>query len=439
MSNKISKILAYSFILLLGMVALLTLSILGVEVAGRNIPQMDLIMDYITALAWAIVLEISILFWPVPTQHKHFLLMIWLAKIFMTLGVMLFYEYNYVLDAYYYFYSSKMGEFAWQDFQFGAGTINVVNLVRLHQYFIADSYHTLKVTTAMIGMVSIYIFYRAAIIFLKNDDFRILYAIALYPSILFWSSILGKDPIMLLGIALYVYGVVGWQLSSGKWQYLYLLWGTLGVWIASFMRLWYAPILLAPLAVFFIIGAKNFFAKILLVGIVASAFLVSFSMFAERFSIETGQDLVLTTDKISSSWTHGGSAQEIKGGLSSMGDMLAFIPIGSFTALFRPLPGEVLNPFGLLAGIEDIILLSLLAVAIKRTRWAELKEPLILWAIITIMAWATMYGFASYQNLGSAVRYRLQILPILLGVLFYLSRHRQFMPSKKVSVNNKRV
>jgi len=273
----------------------------------------------------------------------------------------------------------------------------------------------------MIGMIAIYIFYRAAVLFLKYDDLRFFYVLALYPSILFWSSILGKDPIMLIGVALYVYGVVGWG-SSGKLQYL--LWGALGVWIASFIRLWYAPILLAPLAVFFILGTKNIFAKIVFIGIVAVAFLFSFSLFAERFSIETTQDLVATTDTISSSWTHGGSGQEISGGITSVSSMLAFAPIGSFTALFRPLPGEVLNAFGLLSGLENFILLWLTFLAIKRSKLKDLKEPLVLWALVFIMGWSIIYGFVSFQNLGSAVRFKLQILPVLLGLILYLSRHR---------------
>ncbi|OQW92517.1 MAG: hypothetical protein BWK78_01465 [Thiotrichaceae bacterium IS1] len=421
MNTKSTYRLVSIFLILLGVAFLSTLSILGIETAGRNIPQPDLIADYFTALTWTIALGLSILFWPVSTQHKRALLTIWLAKIFVTLGVMLFYEYNYGLDAYGYFYSTRTGEFALEDFVFGEGTTNMINLARFHQYFIADSYHAMKVTSAMIGMVAVYIFYRAATLFLKRDDLRIFYAIALYPTILFWSSILGKDPIMFMGVALYAYGVVGWQLS-GKLQYVLL--GALGVWIAAFIRLWYAPILVAPLAVFFIIGTKNLFARILFIGIVVSAFLVSFSLFAERFSLETTEDLVTTTDKISSSWTHGGSGQEISGGVTSVGKMVAFAPIGSFTALFRPLPGEVLNPFGLLSGLENFVLLWLTFLAIKRSTLKELKEPIILWAVALVLGWSIIYGFVSFQNLGSAVRFKLQILPVLLGVVLYLSRHR---------------
>jgi hypothetical protein len=419
------KILLQFFIVIACAIALAILQpnfLDWVRAAGHRIPQPDMIGDYFIAFIWALVLLLSILFWPVSFQHKRALIIVWLIKIFVTLGFMLFYESHYGLDAYSYFYHGSRESFAWEYFEFGVGTENINNLARLHQYIIPNSYHALKVSCAMMGMVAVYIFYRAICLFWRHDDVRIFYVLALYPSILFWSSILGKDPIMFVGVALYAYAVVGWQ-QFGRMRYL--LWGALGVWLASFIRLWYAPILLAPLAVFMIIQSGRFYLKVIFLVIVATAFIFSWSLFAEQFSIESSQDLVSTTDTISSSWGSGGSGQQISGGITSIGSMLAFMPIGSFTALFRPLPGEVLNPFGLLAGLENFILLFMFILAIKRTQWKELKEePLLLWAIVTVMIWGTIYGFVSFQNLGSAVRFKLQILPILLALLVYLARDR---------------
>ena len=98
-----------------------------------------------------------------------------------------------------------------------------------------------------------------------------------------------------------------------------------------------------------------------------------------------------------------------------------------FTALFRPLPGEVLNPFGWLAGFENAVLLALCGRAVLRTRFRELRDPIVLWAVSFVIVWAIVYGFASYQNLGTAVRFKLQVLPILLGLLFYFGRRRSAM------------
>src|SRR5690606_22583316 len=98
------------------------------------------------------------------------------------------------------------------------------------------------------------------------------------------------------------------------------------------------------------------------------------------------------------------------------------MPLGITAALFRPLPFEILSPFGMLAGLENAFLVYLLLWAIRRTRLRDLKDPFVAWMLLTIGTWATVYGFVSYQNLGSAVRFRLQILPLLLIVLLHLAQ-----------------
>jgi hypothetical protein len=133
-------------------------------------------------------------------------------------------------------------------------------------------------------------------------------------------------------------------------------------------------------------------------------------------------------------WNYGGSAQVITTDFTRIDQLIAFIPFGAFTALFRPLPGEVLNLFGLLAGLENLLLLFLLSLAVIRTRWKDFKNPLVLWATLLVLTWATVYSFISFQNLGAAVRFKLQILPILLGLLLYLGRRRQIVPSYQSSI-----
>jgi hypothetical protein len=53
-------------------------------------------------------------------------------------------------------------------------------------------------------------------------------------------------------------------------------------------------------------------------------------------------------------------------------------------------------------------------------RIVELREePLLLWGVLFVVVWATIYGFVSYQNMGSAARFKLQVLPVMLGLIFY--------------------
>ena len=146
---------------------------------------------------------------------------------------------------------------------FGDGTTNIVSLSWLHQQIIPASYHAMKVSFAMVGLIAIYVFYRAAARFLGREDIRVLYLVALFPGSLFWSSILGKDPVILLGISLYIYGVVALNTYRGRdlKRLTYLISLAAGVALASFIRFWLGPILLAPLVVFVLFGLLIVFSQ----------------------------------------------------------------------------------------------------------------------------------------------------------------------------------
>jgi hypothetical protein len=411
-----------------------TLVLLLVDLApafGRYIPQDDVATDYRVGFFWAVALWLSLLVWPIRSADKRALLWVWSIKMVVVLGAMLLVEGHYeLLDAYEYFGAPQREGFRRPVFAFGDGTGTIMNLSWFHQQIIPDSYHAMKVSFAMIGLIGLYIFYRAAVRFLGREDIRALYLLALCPSVLFWSSIVGKDPVMVLGISLYVYGVVGIY-THGASDLKRLGYGVSvagGIALASLIRLWLGPILLAPLAVFLLFAMRNIVARVLVVMAVVGALSHTISLTSEAFDIETSEDLVEKTDYISHAWATGSAS----GGGSSLSvtrfqdpwSMVKFAPLGAFTALFRPLPGEVLNPLGLLAGLENLVLLTLLLRAIKRARWRDIRQPPILWASTLILVWSVVYGFASTQNLGTAVRWKLQVLPLLVGLLCYLGRRR---------------
>ena len=388
---------------------------------GHNIPQDDLVTDYTIAVVWAIVLGMSILAWPVPFRDKRDLLWVWFAKVLMVLGFMLIYESHYsAMDTYSYFNGPRQSDYVWEGIKLWGSYKNMMSLIWLHHQVLPESYHALKISFAMIGLVAVYIFYRAAVIFLQREVKHVFYALALFPSILFMSSTIGKDVIVLLCVALYVYGLVGWYRFK---QIRYALVLMLGLMTMMFLRMWMIPILLMPAGIVFLRIGHNKMAKIAFV--VLGCFVLWFSLHQvaeSRGGIETIEDLVKRIDALVLGFRRGGS-QIGSARFTSIGDVVAFAPLGAFTALFRPLPGDIRTPFGLLASLENVVLLILLFRAIKRTRWRELKEPMVMWAILLVLTWATVYGFLA-QNMGTAVRYKLQILPVLLGLLLYLSRRR---------------
>ena len=419
--NKLELVIFIVFVLLC--LAIIASGLLDIVMEAGNhkspYPGESLVADYVSGVLWAVTLGVCIFFWPVPSRHRRALMWIWLVKAFVALVFMLAYEYVYFMDPDGYFHNAAASDFIWRGFNFSNGSYTIQQLTWLHLKIVPNSYHAAKVGFAMVSMVGVYLFYRAAVIFLQREDIRILYIMALFPGILFWSSILGKDPITLLGFSLYVYGVVAWQQLRQSWHCITLL---LGILVASSTRIWLAPIMVAPLLVFIVSGRRDVFWRLVLVGLCVLVFTLSLPKIMTMWRVSTVEDLFAFRSYAAGAFEGGGSSL-MPPKISGFSDFIRYLPIGIFTALFRPLPWDVRNLFGFLQGMDGLILLFLLFLAVKRTHLKELGDPIILWAIMLVLTWAAFYGLVTF-NFGTLVRYKLQILPILLGLLMFFSRRR---------------
>ena len=387
-----------------------------VALLGHNIPSLDLRTDYLQGAVWAVALGVLLALLPFPTRHKRDLLILWGVKIVVALGLMLFYESFYdTLDAYGYFnvppeYLGRNG------FILGDGTNNIFALGSLNNNVFPMSYHLMKVSYAMLGLMGIYLFYRASILATRRENRRLLYALALFPTVLFWSSIIGKDPIVLFGVGLYVCGVIGWYQKNRAG---YLLFVAAGIGVGVFIRLWLGPVLALPAIILISLTTRSAVMRIGVFALSLGLFAVVFVKFQQFINISLVFDLLTAGDGSVS----GAASAAAVIPRSPLG-LALFLPFGAFTALFRPVLGEIRNPFGILAGTENLVTLLLLIRALRRADKATWRHPLVLWAVSIVVLWSCFYAFISIQNLGGAARFRLQIFPVLLLLLFYLGQKR---------------
>ena len=449
--------------------ALITPGFLGlVEVLGKRIPQNNIRLDYVKGAFWAIFLGSTILFWPIRLSDKKALMWIWLVKCLVMLGFMLFYEYYYQVDSYGYFSGARHSMSEWKAMCLASTSLPVVFITWLHQHLFLDSFHAIKVSFGMIGLVGIYIFYRSSVIFLKQDKIILLYVFGLFPTMLFWSSILGKEPLAFLGMAIYCCGVVAWLTMNYRYSAILAL---SGIFIAVIMRPWMVFILGAPLIITIPLVLRNSVkTKIAIFLIIAFMLLFFGRQVAVNFTAKTNRGLPFFSwlldvgNQKYNGFAQGGSATGIKSvempastlqadalltySLDEINsnaalapkyrykyryrtplDMLIYLPWGMFTVLFRPFPGEVNNFFGLLSGLEGVFLLMLFSLAVIRARWIKFAHPVILWAILLTTLWAAVYAFVGF-NLGTNSRYKLQILPIFLSLLFYFYSKKTLIQPK---------
>ncbi|HEX7044412.1 MAG TPA: hypothetical protein VF203_07340 [Burkholderiales bacterium] len=408
-----------SLSLLAGAAAILAVAAMVPLVAAVQVhgPWISHELDYVAGVAGALIIGAFLLAWPVRERDSRALFLIWLAKAGVALGPMLYYEAHYAfLDAFAYHEDARRHQYLLQDAGWGRGTENLTLLLQGLYLVLPGSYHLAKVIFAFIGLIGIYLAYRGAQTAWGGGSVRPLYVLGLFPGLLFWSSILGKEALMILAAGLFVYGAGNFRSAHRRLRGVGAV--LLGVVLAATLRIWMMYLLLAAFLVFVLlersIGRAGRCAAVALVLALALLFR---EPAADLLGFESG-DVVAQLGSLSSAWAEGGSAQQPPE-FDRAGDIVAFVPVGAFTALFRPLPGEVPSLFGLLAGIESVALLALAFVALSRLDRRNLRDSFLVALASLVAMWAVVYGVVSYQNLGTAARFRAQILPVLLLVSMF--------------------
>ena len=409
--------------LLIGIGALWLLNHMGMF--GQNIPQPHIVSDYVHGWIWA--LGFAAVLCVLPLDDRIPLLHVWLVKVAVDLGAMLIYEWHYGLDAYWYFWWGVWGQHGSLLPVLGNGTETILRFSALLVNLTGPSYHAMKIVYSFIGLWGCFCFYRAACHYLGRRKTLVLYLVSLIPSVLFWSSILGKDPVMFFAAGLYTLGTVGW-LRTGRMRYSMLLVG--GIVIAIFVREWYGVIMVTPLLLVVGPRLRHTIQRILSVSAGVGGMVYAFSLFQRQFLTNGISSVLPEVNATVSNLAYGGSGQKFRT-FHSVGSMILFWPWGVFTVIFRPLPWDVHNAFTAIAALSGSVLLVLVFKAARHWRFISLQDPVLLWALTYLACWASLYGFGGYGNLGMAIRERLEVLPIiiLLALLFGTKRGRAYLAS----------
>jgi len=399
---------------------------------GRYIPstEINLSTSYLYGIIWAWLLAYSINIWPLNEREKTWLIIIWGIKTFVTLGVFLFYEYNYkLLDAFVYFFQPTQDDFISKGIS-NDGAETILTLVWLHHQLLPESFQLLKVSFSYIGLIASFIFYRAFSIIISYKNISLLLLFSLFPSILFFSSTIGKEPLLLLGISVYVLGVIG---LHKKLNHYYLTMIIIGLVILFFTRYWISLILIPPLLVIFWHSRIQFNLKIIILFLLLLLAYILCNYTLHRLLFynvdlafsEEGKNIFEALNALFANLSFGGSSNTWYKSFNSFGDIFEFLPLGIFTALYRPLPGEVSGIFGVISGITNTAILLVTIHALFYFRKSYLYSPIFQWMIAIIICWLSIYSFLSFSNFGTNERYKVQIIPIILGLLLYIYHERK--------------
>jgi hypothetical protein len=431
-SNNISlpKSITYlSLVIILGLVfGLLAQDFLSFVIAsGHLIPLENLGKDYLVGVITSAILGFSILFWPISKTHKQDLILVWIIRSIMTIGLLILFESSHPQDSYWYVYDVINGtNYSWKA---DKSNIIITILAGLNNVM-PNSYHGSKVFFSMMGMLACYLFYICTVLLLGKENRKNFYFIALFPSLFFWSSQIDKGTIILLGLSIYAYGTIRWHKTKRTICFVAIF---SGITIMGFVRVWMGAIAVCPLTIFFLFSDIKFYKKVILLLTLLSILFYMGKVFTTYNHLNTLDQAFTFLEFKTSAWSYdSGSSQTIKFQINTWSDIFKFMPLGAFTALFRPFPWELTNLIGILAGFENIFLLVILFIALLKIRLKNIETPIVMWLVLLIVTWACFYGFISYQNFGTAVRYKAQILPIILLLIVYLTKTK----SPPISISN---
>jgi hypothetical protein len=294
------------------------------------------------------------------------------------------------------------------------GTRFIRLLVGLFYFAFGETFYGAAMTWAWCGLIGMLFFHKAFVTAFPNGDRRLyMILIFFYPSMLLWTSSLGKDAlvVMFLGMATFGYA----RLNRGM-EPIGLFWAAVGVIGAMSIRPHVTAALVAGMTAGFLtrpINAGLFSPAIRLFGILAigAVAVLVVGRAGEYVGLESVEveSIVGFIEEQQEHTEQGGAAFQQVDITSPLGLALA-VP----TVLFRPFPWEAHNANALVSSLEGLGLLVLMIY-----RWKSVKSALTgvrrnsFFLFLLVYAAIFIFLFSAIGNFGIIARQRVQLFPFV--------------------------
>ena len=268
-----------------------------------------------------------------------------------------------------------------------------------------------------ISFVGAYLFYRAfRIAYPQGDSRRYAVLVLFLPSLLYWPSSLGKEAWMMFAIGLASYGLAR-ALAGRVGGYLALMAGIGGMLL---VRPHLALIFLPAAIIAFLLrrsapGKRRPVGRLVGIAVLIVSSLVVVAKAQSYFGIKN-LDVQTITQQLNTTRTQtalGNSAFRPPNPQSPLG-----YPEAVVTVLYRPFPFEAHSLTVGVASLEGLILLGLTVASRKRLRrlpGALWRNPYLVFALVYSALFILAFG--NFANFGILARERVQMLPLVLGLL----------------------
>lgn len=297
-------------------------------------------------------------------------------------------------------------------------------VIRVHALLRLLSFGSFNVHTVFFSFFSFTgLFLMARVFYHLIDDWKyeLFFGVQLIPSVLFWSSGCLKEPILFLGLGVFVYAFFFLNKSPKLWHWLCLILSVCLIYLTKF----YILMAVIPAALAYLISRKVADKYVVSVFGLTTLVLVLLAMNIQHLipSINFMQMLAFKQQNFVNLAVaeQAGSIVTTEYLEPTMLDMFLKAPRALFIAFFKPLPWEVgRSPFILMPMLENIFfILSLAWIIWNSRRSAHLSFSL--FCISFVIMLFVLVGIST-PVLGGIVRYKVPALPFLWAAILSFSK-----------------
>lgn len=351
------------------------------------------------------------------STHLTIFIYLWHTLFSMIYMIYTFYG---VADASGYYEVAKSGD----NIRFALGS----PFIELFTYILVSvlnlSYLGIFLIFNIFGSIGLFIFCSILLEITTHCTKRIRHAavlIILLPSMSFWSSALGKEPIAFLSVTLTLWAALNLQKRK--------IFMAIAIILMLLVRPHIAGIMIIAMGLSLFISSKQInLAQQAIIGALLIPITITLVPFAANYAgierLSNINEVIEYIETRQGSNLEGGSSLDIK----SMSP-----PVQVFTYLFRPLPYEAHNIFSLFSSLDNIILLLLFLYTIRfiHNKSNNHANHAFLWLYVII---STLVLSMTTANLGISMRQKWMLMPILIYLLFAgIAAHQAQKQRKKIA------
>lgn len=298
--------------------------------------------------------------------------------------------------------------------------------------FSGQNFHVHTILMAFISFIGLTLIHKSLLPIFSGKALWLMPAVMLTPSLMFWSSGMLKEPLVILGLSLMLYAVFTHTLHIS----LRLFMAASGIFILLFTKFYVLFCLMPPLIAYLAPAPGNTSTAIIIKHIVIATLTITFAFVAPLLSPALNFPGMLVNKQnaflnVADLW-NAGSFTNVPRLTGSFTDILIKAPVGFYNTLFKPLPMEVNNPLLLAAFLENILIFVIIFYCIWNARKTAIIRNLnfILFAIFYVILLFCIIGLTT-PVIGALVRYKIVGIPFLL-LLFLAMVPDESMPTFKI-------